>query len=166
VNRGTTEREADRRASGRVMRIPSAERLKQGPVVIIECPEEIPCNPCEGACPHEAIRIGLPITTTPTLVESRCVGCGLCVPRCPGLAIFLVDMTFSESEALVSFPFEYLPLPEPGDACVAVDGEGQAIGQAIIHRVQDPRSNDSTPVVTVRVSHELAPRVRGIERTA
>ena len=26
--------------------IPSEERLKKGPVVIIECVENIPCNPC------------------------------------------------------------------------------------------------------------------------
>ncbi len=32
-------------------RLPSDERLKVGPIAVIECVENIPCNPCVGACP-------------------------------------------------------------------------------------------------------------------
>ncbi|MEM4759029.1 MAG: ferredoxin, partial [Desulfurococcaceae archaeon] len=35
--------------------LPSNERLRRGPVVILECPEEIPCNLCIYACPFKAI---------------------------------------------------------------------------------------------------------------
>ena len=34
---------------------PSKERLAKGPIVVIECPEEIPCNPCETICPKNVI---------------------------------------------------------------------------------------------------------------
>ena len=35
--------------------MPSAERMGRGPVVVIECAQEIPCNPCEGLCKQGAI---------------------------------------------------------------------------------------------------------------
>ena len=34
---------------------PSEERFAKGPVAIAECVQEIPCNPCEAACPMHAI---------------------------------------------------------------------------------------------------------------
>lgn len=107
-------------------RYPSEERLAKGPVAVIECCQNIPCNPCETACRFGAITVGDPITNLPVLDESKCVGCGVCITNCPGLAIFVVDK--SKGAATVSFPFEYLPLPEkeiplkpltePGSMCV------------------------------------------------
>ena len=38
--------------------IPSEERMKLGPVACIECLQQIPCNPCEEACPRGAITVG------------------------------------------------------------------------------------------------------------
>ena len=89
-------------------RYPSEERLKKGPVAVIECCQNIPCNPCETACKFGAITVGDLITNLPVLDESKCVGCGVCLTKCPGLAIFVVDK--SKDMATVSFPFEYLPL--------------------------------------------------------
>src|SRR5512137_1199840 len=88
--------------------MPSEEKMKKGPVVIIECAEEIPCNPCELACRQGAIEIGENINNLPVLKEELCTGCGVCIATCPGLAIFTVDLTFSAKEALINIPHEFL----------------------------------------------------------
>ena len=44
---------------------PDEERFAKGPVAVVECVQQIPCNPCESACPLHAIHIGEPITNTP-----------------------------------------------------------------------------------------------------
>ena len=90
--------------------IPSEERMKLGPVACIECLQQIPCNPCEEACPRGAITVGKEITGLPTLDEEKCNGCGICMTRCPGLAIFGLNAVYSEKTALVSFPYEYVPV--------------------------------------------------------
>ncbi|HIP99899.1 TPA: 4Fe-4S dicluster domain-containing protein, partial [Candidatus Bipolaricaulota bacterium] len=74
-------------------RVPPLERLRRGACAVIECVEEIPCNPCEESCPVGAIRIGEKITTLPVIDFDRCTGCGTCLGVCPGLAIFLVDLS-------------------------------------------------------------------------
>ena len=94
---------------------PSEERLAKGPVAIIECPEEIPCNPCESICPQAAIKVGKSLTNLPVFREEKCNGCTLCIPRCPGMAIFVVDLTYSKNEAIIQFPYEFHPLPAVQD---------------------------------------------------
>jgi Fe-S-cluster-containing hydrogenase component 2 len=74
--------------------VPSEERLKQGPVVVIECAQEIPCNPCEDACVKGAIEIGDSIVNLPKLKSELCGGCGLCVAAGRGQAIFVVYITY------------------------------------------------------------------------
>ena len=58
---------------------PGMETLKNKKCVVIECKQNIPCNPCESACPHHAITIGNPITNLPVVDSEKCIGCGLCV---------------------------------------------------------------------------------------
>ncbi len=79
---------------------PSEQRIKRGSVAIIECFQDIPCNPCEMKCPRNAIKVGIPITNLPELDEEKCSGCGLCVPWCPGLAIFILNYNFDEKVQL------------------------------------------------------------------
>ena len=67
---------------------PGMETLKNKKCVVIECKQNIPCNPCESACPHHAITIGNPITNLPVVDSEKCIGCGLCVAQCPGQACF------------------------------------------------------------------------------
>jgi len=47
--------------------LPARDRLAKGPVAVIECVQNIPCNPCEAACPARAITVGQPITALPVL---------------------------------------------------------------------------------------------------
>lgn len=143
-------------------RYPSQERLAKGPVAVIECCQNIPCNPCETACKFGAITVGDPITNLPVLDESKCIGCGACITKCPGLAIFVVDK--SKEMAAVSFPFEYLPLPQKGDTVKAVDRAGQYVCEARVLRVNNAKANDCTPIVTIEVPKEFSDDIRSIRR--
>ena len=60
---------------------PSEERLRKGPVAIIECIQEIPCDPCVHSCPQKAISLKT-LSALPELDREKCIGCGLCVPSC------------------------------------------------------------------------------------
>lgn len=142
--------------------MPTANRLREGPVVVIECAQEIPCNPCEDACIQGAIRIGEPTTNKPILDEQACGGCGLCIASCPGQAIFVVNMTYTEDLATVQFPYEFSPLPKVGDAVNGLDREGSMVCAGHIVQVQSPDSYDKTPVVTVAVSSRFGMEVRNI----
>lgn len=142
---------------------PKAEDLSKGPLVVIECVEDIPCNPCEGACPSGAIFVGTPITNLPVFYAEKCDGCGRCIPLCPGQAIFRVDTTYSKEKATVSFPYEFLPLPKKGDAVKGVNRAGEVICDARVLRVQNPKGFDRTAVITLTVPKGLAMEVRSIK---
>lgn len=142
--------------------MPSQERLEKGPVVIIECAQEIPCNPCEAACRNGAIQVGEPITNLPVLIEEKCTGCGLCIAACPGQAIFVIDMTYSETEATVQLPYEFLPLPDKGEIVDGLDREGQKVCAARVLKVLNPKKFDRTPVITIAVPKDCAMMVRNI----
>jgi len=142
--------------------IPDAQRLAQGPVVVIECAQEIPCNPCETACQFGAIEIGEPITELPVLRAEACTGCGVCIAQCPGQAIFVVDLTYSDAEATVALPYEFLPLPKKGQAVQGLNRAGDAICGGRVVKILNTKKMDRTPVVTVAVPKECAMDVRHI----
>ncbi len=142
--------------------MPSEERMKEGPVVVIECAEEIPCNPCELACRQGAIEVGENINSLPVLNEDLCTGCGLCIAACPGLAIFTVDSTFSEKEALITIPYEFLPLPKEGETVKCLNREGEIVSKGRIIEVSNPIGNDKTLGISVAVPKEFAKEVRAI----
>ncbi len=141
---------------------PSEERFARGPVAVIECVQGIPCNPCQEACPLGAIHVGDDITNTPRLDEKICIGCGMCVAACPGLAIFVVDK--SGEKAKVSFPFEYLPAPKVGSQVKALNRAGEYVCMAEVVRVMQPASFAKTTVVTISIPKEFADEVRTIQR--
>ena len=133
---------------------PSYDQLRKGSVVIIECIEEIPCNPCEASCPRGAITIGESITSLPKVNFEKCIACGMCIPACPGLAIYIKDYTYSDINASLSFPYEYYPLPDVGDTVEAVDRYGKFVCDAKVIKVQNPKFNDHTAVVTIEYPKE------------
>jgi ferredoxin len=144
--------------------VPSREGMTRGRVACIECVQEIPCNPCEGSCHFGAISIGSTITNLPVLDESRCTGCGACVAACPGLAITVLDRSYSDQEATVDFPFEYLPLPAVGDVVEAVNREGETVCEAKVLRVMTPPANEGTTVIRIAIPKKFIDEVRSIKR--
>ncbi len=142
----------------------SDARYAKGPVAVIECVQEIPCNPCESACKFGAIKIGTPITNLPKIQEDNCTGCGVCVSKCPGLAIFIVNKAYSDTEATVSFPYEYFPTPAEGEEWEAVNRQGVVQCKGKIVKVMNPKAFDRTPVVTVAIPKEFADEVRSVKR--
>jgi sarcosine oxidase subunit alpha len=69
------------------------ENKKNG-LVIIECPQRIPCNPCHTSCPTGAVKAFKDINDQPEIDYEKCTGCARCVAVCPGLACFVVDLTW------------------------------------------------------------------------
>ena len=142
--------------------VPSEARMRKGPVAVIECAENIPCNPCESSCARHAIHVGTPITQLPRLDENACIGCGVCVAHCSGQAIFIVDK--SREKARLSFAYEFLPLPEIGDCVDAANRAGEVVGKAEVIGIRNPESYQQTPVVTIEIDAALADEVRAIAR--
>ncbi|MFC2023611.1 FAD-dependent oxidoreductase [Chloroflexota bacterium] len=144
--------------------VPSEERMRRGPVVVIECPETIPCDPCETSCAQGAVRLGGSLVSLPELDGERCNGCGLCVADCPGQAVFVVDLSYGPDEATVSFPYEFLPRPKIGAQVQGTDRKGEPVVAARVIDVKAPPKYNHTAVVTVAVPSHFAPLVRGIAR--
>jgi len=141
---------------------PSAERLSKGPLAVVECFQRIPCDPCARACKRGAIAPFQDINDPPSIDYDRCNGCGNCVSVCPGCAIFIVDETFSGTETLVSIPYEFVPLPEPGDRVTGLDRDGKPVTAARVISVRNRRFQDRTPVVSLAVPKGLGFTVRHI----
>ncbi len=132
-------------------KFPPVERIDRGPVAVVECYERIPCNPCATACRVHAIEIGEDINNIPALDAARCTGCAVCLSRCPGLAIFVVDGSKSKEFVEFRIPYEFLPLPKEGQNVWGLNRAGQRLSMVRVLKVQNPKSFDRTPVVTVEV---------------
>jgi len=141
---------------------PPLERLAAGPVAIVECFQEIPCNPCIKACKQGAITMGRDINDLPLVDFALCNGCGLCISRCPGLAIFVVDKTYSEDFALVKIPFEYVPVPKAGQYAAGLDRAGQELGWFEVTKVISGGKKNMTYTISLAVPQDLAMEVRNI----
>lgn len=135
---------------------------KKNGLVLIECPQRIPCNPCATSCPTGAILPFEDINDTPRIDYEKCIGCAKCVARCPGLACFVVDMTAgAEDEALMKLPYEMLPRPEKGDEVACLNRVGETVAKAKVQAVLEPWK-DSTLVVNVLVPKDLVNEIRAI----
>jgi NADPH-dependent 2,4-dienoyl-CoA reductase/sulfur reductase-like enzyme/NAD-dependent dihydropyrimidine dehydrogenase PreA subunit len=127
---------------------------------VIECTQNIPCNPCMDSCPKQCISIGGAdgsITGLPVFdAQKSCTGCGMCVASCSGQAIFLVDEDVGE----VTLPYEFLPLPQKGDTGAALGRDGGEICAAEIVAVKNTAAFDKTVLLTMRVPRQYAMAAR------
>ena len=145
-------------------KFPPIERINRGPVAVVECYQKIPCNPCQTACPVGAIAIGDDINNIPVRDEEKCGGCGVCVAKCPGLSIMIVDGSKSDETVEFRIPYEFLPLPEAGEMVTGLDRAGKPICRAKVIRVMNPAAFDRTPVVTLEVAREYLYDFRNFKR--
>ncbi len=140
--------------------LPSEGRLAKGPVAIIECTEDIPCDPCVEACKFGAINKES-LITPPTIDYEKCTGCTLCIDICPGLAIFVVNMNYKEGKALISIPYEMLPVPKRGEKVETLDRSGKKIGKAEVIKAR--KGKGGTFVISIAVDKNLAMQARSIK---
>jgi thioredoxin reductase/Fe-S-cluster-containing hydrogenase component 2 len=141
--------------------IPTPERRKRGVVAVIECSQNIPCDPCQDACPKGCITVPGTIAHLPVFQEVEpCTGCGLCVSACPGQAVFLVDETYGPGEAAITIPYEMVPAPEVGSKGMALDRSGSVLGEAEIIQVRKTKGMDKTALITMKVPEEWSMKAR------
>ena len=134
---------------------------KVGVHPVMECTQNIPCNPCQDACPKGCISIGENITSLPIVVEgSECINCGMCVASCSGQAIFLVDEDCGDGTATITIPYEFLPLPQEGTKGVALGRNGKKVCDATVVSVKSAKAYDKTNLLTMRVPKEFAMKAR------
>jgi Fe-S-cluster-containing hydrogenase component 2 len=142
--------------------IPPEEVVKEKRVGLIECVEEIPCNPCAHICRVYAIqKDGL---CSPGIVDwEKCTGCTMCVAVCPGLSIFLQQI--KDGKGYVTMPYELLPEPKVGGKVLLMDRSGEVVGEGTIVNPTYQAKGDAYPrwVVTVEMDDpELSYEVRAI----
>ncbi len=104
---------------------------------IINCDQEIPCNPCTSVCPQEAIKLKKKQGTIMDIPEytKDCTGCGLCVAICPGLAITLARK-LDANTAEVVIPYEYNPDFEKGDTIPLSDRDGNYLCDGRVKKIR------------------------------
>lgn len=128
---------------------------------VMECTQNIPCNPCQDACPRHCIQIGSNITALPSIDEEKqCTGCGMCVASCSGQAIFLVNEDCGDGTAEITLPYEFLPLPQTGDKGIALGRNGKPVCPAEVVKVRSAKAFDHTNLLTMKVAKEFAMQAR------
>jgi Fe-S-cluster-containing hydrogenase component 2 len=140
---------------------PDKKRLAKGPVVIIECFQKIPCDPCAISCKLGAIKPFKDINDLPIVDFDKCTGCGICISSCPGLAVFVIDMNYSDKKSLIKLPHEMLPLPEKGEDVYALDRAGSILGKVKVVRVL--KIKNKTNIISLEVPKSMVMKVRSIK---
>lgn len=143
-----------------ISRFPGVVKAK-GLHPVIECTQNIPCNPCQDACNKGCIKIGNKITALPAIDKDReCIACGMCVVSCPGQAIFLVDEEYEPGFAAITLPYEFRPIPSKGDKGVALDRSGSKVCSAEVIQIRTAKSFDQTHLLTIKVPVDMAMKAR------
>lgn len=134
---------------------------KKGIHPIMECSQNIPCNPCQDACSKKCIKIGEKITSLPAINDdAKCTGCGMCVASCSGQAIFLVNEDYEEGYATVTIPYEFVPLPKRGEKGDALSRSGKKCCEAEVVDVRSVPAFDHTNLLTMKVPIDMSMTAR------
>lgn len=140
--------------------------IKEGVYPVLNCVQEIPCNPCTTICPKNSIVIEGSILNPP-VYKGGCIGCEMCVAICPGLAISLVDFRKGE-DPIVTLPFEFGDDKiKVGDSVELTDRLGNVLGKGEVISFRFVEKVRTIPVKTklvkVKVPREIAEKVSGIK---
>ncbi len=128
---------------------------------VIECTQNIPCNPCQDACKFGCIKVGGKITRLPEVnLDATCAGCGKCVASCSGQAIFLIDEDYEEAYGTVTMAYEFLPYPAPGTRGTAYGRDGKAVCEAEVVSCRLNQGMDHTALLTIKVPKDMVMRAR------
>ncbi len=132
---------------------------EKGIMPIINCIQEIPCNPCSTVCPVNAIQMqGDPITGKP-VYTGGCIGCGLCVVTCPGLAITLSDYRKDADNPIVKIPYEIGNIiVNIGDKVDCVDIDGNFIDKFEVVNIEKNKKK-LTQIVSVKADKENVKKI-------
>lgn len=139
--------------------LPSPSRRALRPYPVIECFQNIPCNPCSTSCPFHAILPMDSIHDIPVLDFEKCTGCGACARVCPGLAIFIIDESRGDGTGSVTLPYEFCPLPQKEEIVSTMNRAGYVVGEGTVIRVSKGKTS-GTPLVTLSVPIEQVHDVR------
>lgn len=140
---------------------PAASEKRGGVHPVIECTQNIPCNPCQDACKFGCIMVGRQITSIPQIDhEKKCTGCGMCVASCSGQAIFLVDDDYDETHAAITMAYEFLPYPEKGQKGTALSRAGQPVCEAEVLSLRKSAATDGTALLTIAVPKKFSMQAR------
>jgi len=140
---------------------PSANYVKKGIHPVIECTQNIPCNPCSDACKFGCILMDKDIVKLPEInAEAKCGGCGMCVTACSGQAIFLINEDYEPGYATVGLPYEFLPYPEKGTKGKALDRSGAPVCDAEVVSCICSAPMDKTAILTMKVPLEFVNEAR------
>ncbi len=134
---------------------------KAGVHPVIECTQNIPCNPCQDACKFGCIKVGKTITSLPVVDGTEdCKNCGMCVAACSGQAIFLIDESEDDEYLKITLPYEFLPIPEKGAVGKALNRSGQVICDAKVMDYKLIPAYDHTALLTIQVPREYKMEAR------
>lgn len=147
-------------AEDEIERFPGVTR-KAGIHPVMECSQNIPCNPCQDACPKHCIKIGAHITSLPAVDESAaCIGCGMCVASCSGQAIFLIQEDYEPGFSTITLPYEFLPAPQKGEIGCGLDRSGKPICEAEVVEFKTSKAFDHTNLLTIKVPEKYVMQAR------
>ncbi len=135
--------------------LPTPDRMEAKPFVIIDCLYGFACNPCEFACPHDAIH-KTSTSTVPQINFDNCIGCMQCVYQCPGLAIF----GYNVKKDWLFLPIEY-EVEESAEVFL-VDNNGKILGEGIVEKIlRKPNKTHIARVKSYDCHGESLMEVRG-----
>ena len=130
---------------------------------VLHCYQEIPCNPCTTVCPHDSIQLSGNTGTIMDIPEfgGKCIGCGLCVLICPGLAITLVRRSKQEGRAEVVLPYEFDHSFQTGSTVNLRAPEGEDLGNGTVLATRYNKKH-RTHLLALEVDADIAHQVAGI----
>ena len=120
---------------------------------VIECYEDIPCNPCALSCPVKAITISPTLHSQPVVDPQVCTGCSICVSVCPGLAIMLAKV--HHDTAIFKIPYEMNETFIPHQRVHALNRSGEIIGEGVVLSVSNKKHQNKTSIIEVQVDKAL-----------